>query len=86
MSRLLAPTLSAVNAFLLANGRDVAAQCADLHAVLHTALLRGWQRDVRLREASVTYLRTQLQLDTLPHGSQQLQVGGWVHEGCVRDA
>ena len=78
-SRLLAPLLSAINAFLLANGRDVASQAGELHATLHAAVLRGSARDLRLREAALTYLRIQLQLGTLPPGSQQLQdVLEWV--------
>ena len=60
---------------MLANGRDVAAQAPELHAALHTLVLRGSARDGRLREASVTYLRIQLQLGTLQPGSQHLQVG-----------
>jgi hypothetical protein len=72
-SRLLTPLLSAVNAFLLVNGRDVASQAGELHGTLHAAVLRGSARDLRLREAALTYLRIQLQLGTLPRGSQQLQ-------------
>lgn len=78
-SRLLAPTLNALNAFLLGNGRDVAAQLPALHAAYHDTAIRGSGRDARLREAAVTYLRIQLQLGTLPRGSAHLQdVQDWV--------
>ncbi|KAL4857208.1 Serine/threonine-protein kinase ATM [Chlorella vulgaris] len=78
-SRLLAPTLNTLNAFLLGNGRDVAAQLPALHAAYHDTAIRGSGRDARLREAAVTYLRIQLQLGTLPRGSAHLQdVQDWV--------
>lgn len=79
-ARLLPPTLTAVNTFLLGNGRDCAAQAAALHGALHALVLGGLgAKDGRLREAAATYLRCQLQLGSLPVGSAQLQdVQDWV--------
>lgn len=79
-ARLLPPTLTAVNTFLLGNGRDCAAQAAALHGALHALVLGGLgAKDGRLREAAATYLRCQLQLGSLPVGSAELQdVQDWV--------
>lgn len=78
-ARLLGPTLSAVDAFLLRNGRDVAAALPALHDALHGGLLRGGGRDPRLRDAVLAYLRTQLALGTLRGSWRQLDdVREWV--------
>lgn len=79
-ARLLPPTLTAVNTFLLGNGRDCAARVAGLHSALHALVLGGLgAKDGRLREAAATYLRCQLQLGSLPAGSAELQdVQDWV--------
>ncbi|KAL4452130.1 hypothetical protein ABPG75_007792 [Micractinium tetrahymenae] len=77
--RLAPPLLTAVNTFLLANGRDVAASLPPLHAALHGLVLRGAARDPRLRDPAVTYLRIQLQLGTLQRDVGQLQdVQDWL--------
>lgn len=79
-ARLLAPTLAAINAFLLCHGRDCAAAAAGMHTALHAAVVRSAQaKDTRLREAALAYLRIQLQLGSLAPGSPLLQdVQEWV--------
>ena len=64
-SRIISACLGALNAFLLANGLDVAAGAARLHAAARPLLVRCWgarSRDARLRDCLVTYLHIQARL------------------------
>lgn len=64
-SRITSACLGALNAFLLANGLDMAAGAVRLHAAARPLLGRCWgarSRDARLRDCLVTYLHIQARL------------------------
>ncbi|KAK9825683.1 hypothetical protein WJX81_003257 [Elliptochloris bilobata] len=86
-SRITSTSLGALNAFLLANGADVAAGAPALHAAARPLLARCWRgaraRDPRLRDCLVTYLGIQVQLGGL-EDANALQEAQELLEGDMR--